>query len=298
MPEHPPFVNPTMPRTRSKRSRDRNGNHNRNDANGWSPRGGHSNHNSGRVSKRGRGGGNKHHDNHHQTNASWWAWKQNHHHHGDVESPASDGCGSVISDLDSVDPGQFPPAEDNVFSILLPASATTGTGTVPGKRPACLRPDCKRAKQDLVQIRRRNCRFRRLLRYALEHVGSDLVDFVWGRGEDEDGWDDDDAEFMDWVPEPTVNLIVTATSSPEPATPQQVGLGICCGASPQRQQQSPLAVSAGGSGWTPNVGSDGLGQSYGQEQSHATGQASTGGSCVPIAGTITINDSPPYPAGE
>lgn len=286
-----------MPRNKSNRGSGirggRGGNRNDNSSN-WSSRGGRSN-GSYHTSKR----GGRHNRNHHRyQNPARWTWNPDHY-HGDAESTVT-GTESETdtSDYDFIDTSQFPRADNDVFSSLLL------TSPIVSGNPMCLRHDCKRAKKDLDWIRKRDRRLRRALRCGLEYLGTELVDFLLGGSEDEEWYDDDDAESMDWVPEPTVNLIMASQRRSESAGSPHIGLGIHGHVSPcaqtqhqnspqQAQPQQQSAISGiMGPVWDLKSGLD----VQGQVQTHIHSQPAS-----KLANSINgeppmVNSSPPQPS--
>ncbi|KAK6062385.1 hypothetical protein SCUP234_07293 [Seiridium cupressi] len=240
------------------------------------------------IGKRGSGRYKKHrkHHNHHlphhpHNKDRHWDW-QHDHYHGDADSSAS-SSDTDSSDLDFVDPSKFPPAESNVFSILLNASKGKGKG----KPPPCIRPDCKRAKRDLEWIRRKDRRLRRALRRWLEYMGSDLVEFLLDGDEHMYGYDSDDSETMDWTPEPTVQLIVRGPPSPEPPSPPKAGFGSPWEASPpQRPQQQQQQQAPPTSAWGPNPDFDDQGQCHSQGQCQTHPHAGSYNPFSPMLGPV------------
>jgi hypothetical protein len=195
-----------------------------------------------------------------------------------------------VSDLDQE---QLPAAENNVFSLLLPPSTAKGRGLPPR---TCWRPDCERAKKDLTSVRRRDRRLHRALVHGLQGIGQGLVDFIYGGEDGHLGYND--AEIMDWTPEPTVTLIVAAASCPEPATPPPrsgLGLGVHHCVSPAAQQQLPTVQVGAQHVWVPNLGIDGCGQWQGLGHGHAVAAGESHG---PQAGVHVMNSIPLQPGEE
>ncbi|ETS80518.1 hypothetical protein PFICI_08047 [Pestalotiopsis fici W106-1] len=262
-----------MARNRGNRSRQNNRRGRSEEGNSvrdsWSARGGHTSTN--HDSKFGRGRQHDRQNNYHQNRRHHlhqhhayrpgqqaWNWQQG---LSSEENDTTDSSDLDTSDADMVSLNQFPPAENNVFSLLLPpASRSAAAATNSTFR--CLRGDCARIKKNLDWIKRRDRRLRRMIRLALEQLGPHLYDFLLDSDEEGGGHDEDvedDSDSMDWTPEPTVHLVVNATStpslefSPHERTGEHTGLGIIWNTTPYQahfppeqppeQQPSPLGAS-------------------------------------------------------
>ncbi|KAF7515368.1 hypothetical protein G7054_g14614 [Neopestalotiopsis clavispora] len=214
----------------------------------------------------------RHHHHAHRHGQQVWNWQR------DLDSEENDTTDS--SDLDASQAGivnlnQFPPAENNVFSLLLPSSSSRSAAAATNSAFRCLRADCTRIQKNLDWVKRRDRRLRRMIRLALEQLGPDLYDFLVDGADEESGEDhhhhnhDDEkdagneSDSMDWTPEPTVNLVINAISPPtgleftpsleylphEHGAGERTGLGIIWNTPPRphqlppEQQPSPLGAS-------------------------------------------------------
>ncbi|KAF3021552.1 hypothetical protein E8E14_013054 [Neopestalotiopsis sp. 37M] len=209
----------------------------------------------------------RHHHHAHRHGQQAWNWQH------DLDSEENDTTDT--SDLDASEAGivnlnQFPPAENNVFSLLLPSSSSRSAAAATNGAFRCLRADCTKIQKNLDWVKRRDRRLRRMIRLALEQLGPDLYDFLMDGADEESGEDHhnekdagDESDSMDWTPEPTVNLVINAVSPPngleftpsleylpyEHGAGERTGLGIIWNTPPRphqlppEQQPSPLGAS-------------------------------------------------------
>ncbi|KAI0168141.1 hypothetical protein BJ166DRAFT_496397 [Pestalotiopsis sp. NC0098] len=239
-----------MARNRGNRSRNRNHGRSGSEGNGvrdnnsnnrWG-RGGHTSVQHGsRHRQHGRHDSqNSHHYQNHQQNHHLhhayrhqghqrWNWQ---HDLDSEETDTTDSSESDMSDAGFIDPSRFPPAQNDVFSMLRPTALQNG-------HFVCLRADCGQTKKSLDWIRKRDRRLRRVLTMALEQIGPSIVAFLMEEDEEDDEEEEYDSDSMDWTPEPTVNLVMNVTPNLEALSPPNPGLGIFNGTSPY-QPHLPL----------------------------------------------------------